>query len=225
MATIIISLGGSLINPRGIDTAYLKRFSTLIKRLSKKNSFVIVTGGGTTARTYINALRQAGFQEPYLSSVGIEATKLHASLVAAFFHELRFPLVSLQEVEKELKKSSVVICGALGFTPNITSDADAAEIAEHLHAPLFINLTNVNGLYTKNPASKGARLIQKISHEAFRKLAHKKAYRAGQHFVLDQTAATIISRARIKTLILNGKGLSYLEKALQGEKFLGTTIT
>ena len=51
---IIISLGGSLIVPKtGIDIAFLKQFKSLIsRRITKGDRFVIICGGGSTARRY-----------------------------------------------------------------------------------------------------------------------------------------------------------------------------
>ena len=52
--TYVISLGGSLIAPEGgIDWKFLKKFRQLIMAAVKRgNRFVIITGGGITARSY-----------------------------------------------------------------------------------------------------------------------------------------------------------------------------
>ena len=224
MATLVISLGGSLIVPKEIDTAFLKNFSAIIKKISKKNKIVIVTGGGATARRYIVSVRKKNLHEKFSSLVGIESTKLNAALVAAYLSRFHILPDSLEEVEKELKDHGVVVCGALGFTPNMTSDGDAAQIAAYLEADIFINLTNVDGLYDKNPRERGARLIKKISFKNFKKIADKIKYSAGQHFVLDQVAAGILSKVKIKTFIINGRNLKNFMNVLKGKVFIGTMI-
>ena len=223
--TIVFSLGGSLIIPNTINIRYLKKFSLLIHKLKKKYKIVIVTGGGTTARRYINALRKVKLEEPYTSLVGIESTKLNASLVAGFLNHFHLIPDSLSEVKKTLNKEGLVVCGALGFQPEMTSDGDAAMIATHLKANCFINLTNVNGLYTKNPfTSISAEFIPKISISNFNKIVSKMKFKAGQHFVLDQNATKIIHKHKIKTIIINGNKLKEIEKFLDNKKFLGTII-
>jgi len=105
--------------------------------------------------------------------------------------------------------------------PNMTSDGNAAEIAELIKADFFINITNVKGFYTSNPkTNKTAKFIPQISFEDFMKIVNKIKYKAGQHFVLDQSAAKIINRAKIKTYIVNKE----LKKCLNGKSFEGTII-
>ena len=58
MKTIVISLGGSLIVPDKIDIPFLRKFREIINKHKTKYKFIIVTGGGSTARKYINALSE-----------------------------------------------------------------------------------------------------------------------------------------------------------------------
>ena len=100
----------------------------------------------------------------------------------------------MKEVKNLLSKNKVVFCGALRYAPNQTSDATAAKLASYLKTD-FINLTNVPGLYSSNPAkNKNAKFISEISWEDFKKKAMSIKYKPGQHFVLDQTASALIKK-------------------------------
>jgi uridylate kinase len=225
MKTVVFSLGGSLVVPDNIDVAYLKKFKELITKLKKRFKIVIVTGGGKVAREYMAALRKVKLEEPYTSIVGIETTKLNAALVGGFIGQEHLVPNELKEVKKSLSKSNVVVCGAVGFMPEMTSDGDAAMIAAYLKASYFINLTNVDGLYTANPkVSKTAKLISSISFEDFALNVGRIKFKAGQHFVLDQSASKIINKERIPTAIINGKKIKEVENFLLGKKFKGTII-
>ena len=81
---IVISLGGSLINPGKVDYDFLKQFKKVISKLNHK--FIIVTGGGKIAREYIEALRKEKLNEKILSLMGIKTTKLNAMLVSNFLN-------------------------------------------------------------------------------------------------------------------------------------------
>lgn len=219
---VVFSLGGSIIIPGEVDVNYLKKFVLLVKRLSKKEKIVVVTGGGITARKYINSLN--GHNVNTKSHVGIISTKLNAALVLGFFNRVERLPDSLKEVKKSLRRNNIIVCGSLGFQPNMTSDGDAAEIARYLKARLFINLTDVNGLYDKNPKLKNAKLIPRIGFYGFLRKANKFKYKPGQHFVLDQCAAEIIVKSKIKTCIINGRRFKDIENCFLGKKFLGTVI-
>ena len=56
-------------------------------------------------------------------------------------------------------------------------------------------------------------------------IVNKIKYEAGQHFILDQAAAKIICRAKIKTLIINGEKLDNVKKYLEDKTFRGTLIS
>jgi uridylate kinase len=225
MKKVVISLGGSVIVPDKVDYNYLKKFKKLILKFSKKNKVVIVTGGGSTAREYINSVKRISSKELVNSVVGIAATRLNARLVAGVFDKTESIPEDMKEIKKAIRKNNLVICGALGMQPNMTSDGNAAEVAELIKADFFINITNVKGLYDKNPKTcKNAKFIPEISFENFMKRVNKIKFKAGQHFILDQSAAKIIDRAKIKTYIVSSD-LKNVERVLKGKKFEGTIIS
>ncbi len=224
MRTIVFSLGGSLIVPDEIDALFLEKFAVFVKKLAKSYNIIIVTGGGRTARKYISAGEYERFQDAYLSLVGIESTRLNASFVAGFFDTFRFVPHSFAAVRAQLKKYRIVVCGALGFIADMTSDGDAALLAKEVHAELFVNLTDVDGLFTKDPKIPGAKLVEKIQWRAFLEIAHKVGFKPGQHFVLDHKAAHMIGRYKIRTVIVNGHDLKNVEQCIAGKPFKGTLI-
>lgn len=223
MKTIVISLGGSVIVPDTVDFTYLNHFKTIIRNFSRKNKVVIVTGGGKTAREYLRPLQAAKLPERVASLVGIASTRLNARLVAGIFGITNPVPETVEDVVRALKTHTVVICGALGERKNMTSDGNAAEVAARLGADYFLNITNVKGLYTKDPHLKGATFIPCISYEDFLTIINKINYRAGQHFVLDQAAARLIKQFKIKTYII-GRDLPNLTRCLGGKSFIGTVI-
>ncbi|MBT6995684.1 UMP kinase [Candidatus Woesearchaeota archaeon] len=224
MKKVVISLGGSIIIPDKVDYGYLKKFSKFIKKFSKKNKVVIVTGGGSTARKYIDGMKHINSNPDMLSIVGIASTRLNARLVSGVFDIKDEIPEKLLDVKKFLRKRNLVICGALGMQKNMTSDGNAAEVAELIKADYLINMTNVKGLYDKNPkTNKSAKFIPEISFKDFMTRINKIKFKAGQHFVLDQSAAKIISRSKIKTCIVNND-LKNLNKLLNEKKFVGTVI-
>ena len=220
----MISLGGSRIVPDDVDDGFLLKFKRLLDSHRDKR-FVVVCGGGSTARRYIGALRKLGKGTRSQSMEGIAVTRLHAGFLARFFgkevnEDVPF---SMRKVKNLLAKNRVVFCGALRYEKRNTSDGTAARIAGYLKCP-FINLTNVRGLYSSNPkTNKNAKFISSISWEKFYGIASKVKFEAGQHFVLDEAAARVIRDKRIVTYIVGS--LSAMDGVLSGAKKIdGTKI-
>ena len=144
--------------------------------------------------------------------------------MARFFGKIandEIPL-SMKKVKNLLAKNRVVFCGALRYRRKNTSDGTAAKIAAYLKCP-FINLTNVKGLYSSDPSkNKKAKFISEITWKNFIKVARKVKYKAGQHFVLDQSAARTIQDKKITTYLVGS--LSAIDKILKQKKFTGTII-
>ncbi|MEK6850056.1 MAG: UMP kinase [Nanoarchaeota archaeon] len=226
MRIFVISLGGSLIIPDKINFAFLNKFKKEVRKNYKKTRFVVVCGGGSVARKYISALKMENKSERDLSNAGIMATRMNAKFLIEFFGKEangKLPF-DMNEVANNLYKNNIVICGALRYAVNETSDGTAAKLAHFLSCG-FINMTNVKGLYTSDPKkNKNARFISKITWKDFEKMAKKMKFEAGQHFVLDQSAAEIIRKRRIKTYIIN-ENIVNITKIVDGNKFIGTTIS
>ena len=224
---VVLSLGGSLIIPNKIDIEFLKHFKKIILKNSKKYKFVIVCGGGNTARNYINGLdlKNQKKTEFFQSLLGISVTRLNARFMTYFFDKDANKGIphDMKTVKNMLKFSNVVFCGALRYAKNQTSDTNAAKLANHFKTE-FINLTNVKGLYDKYPKQfKSAKFISEIDHTEFLKQANKIKFKPGQHFVLDQNAAKIIKKYNITTHII-GQDLKQLDNLLNEKHFIGTII-
>ncbi|MAG39913.1 UMP kinase [Candidatus Pacearchaeota archaeon] len=219
----VISLGGSRIVQDEVDLEFLKEFRKLISSHPSKK-FVVVTGGGKTVRTYVKAMRKLGKTTKQQSKVGIAITRFHAIYLMKLFGESANSILpkTMKKVESQLRKNHVVFTGALRYGPKQTTDSVGAKLASHLGCS-FINLTNVKGLYTANPkTNKNAKFIKNISWKDFNGRAQKIKYSAGQHFVLDQTAAKVILKNKVTTYIVGS--LRELDKIIRKKSFKGTLI-
>ncbi len=221
---ITISLGGSQIIPKEINLQYLREFKKILLKNSNKYKFIIVCGGGNIARKYISALKKEKINTKLQSLAGISATRMNARFMNYLFNidpKMGIPHTT-KKLKQYVKKQQITFCGALEYKPNQTSDSTAAEIAKAFKSK-FINITNIKGLYTKNPKKfKNAKFIPEITWEKFDKMANKSKFQPGQHFVLDQTASKIILKNKIPTYILGN--LKELNNLLNNKNFSGTII-
>ena len=87
---IIISLGGSLVAPNEIDTAFLKVFKkSIMKNLNSKRFFIFV-GGGKICRNYQKAMLEFGADNTERDVIGIDVSRLNARVVRQVFNEAAF---------------------------------------------------------------------------------------------------------------------------------------
>ncbi|MBM3247214.1 UMP kinase [Candidatus Pacearchaeota archaeon] len=221
---LVLSLGGSLIIPSEINLDFLKNFRELINKNKKKYKFVIVCGGGSVSRKYIQALAKDNKSEYLQNLIGISVTRLNARFMSYFFNkdpEKGIPQ-SMKDIKNLLERNDIVFCGALRYSPDQTSDATACKIAAYLHSD-FVNLTNVKGLYDKNPKEPGAKFIPKATIAEFNKIVMSIPNKPGMHAPVDHVAMKVIKTNKIKTYIL-GPDLSQFQNLLNNKDFIGTII-
>jgi uridylate kinase len=219
----VISLGGSLIVPDAVDSAFLKKFRTLILSYIRKRQFFIVAGGGRTTRHYQeHGRRIASLSTDDLHWLGIHATRLNAHLLRVIFGNMAHGEV-LHHGQFEKSATRPIIIGG-GGEPGGTTDKMAVKFAGAYGAREVLNLSNINALYDKDPRKyKNAKPIFKIGWKAFRKMFAAEA-EPGFHGPFDPVAAKLAQKLGLRVVILNGKNLKNLKNYLDGKAFVGTVI-
>lgn len=224
---IIISLGGSLIVPDGIDWKFLRGFKALIEEeISSGKSFILVTGGGRTARAYIDA---AGLVAPVSDEdrdwLGIHSTRLNAHLVRTVFRDHAYPRINTNPHDLDdfyLAKDPILV--AAGWRPGHSTDYDAVLLGKYLDATKVINLSNISHVYDKDPSvSPDAKRFEKMTWKEFRSLVGEE-WSPGLNAPFDPIAARLAEQEGMEVAILSGKDLPNLKAYLDGESFEGTVI-
>lgn len=221
---IIISLGGSLIVPGDIDSQFLKKFNKLIRGLvGEGRRFVIITGGGRTARNYQEAAKAiVALHNDDVDWLGIHATRINAHLIRTIFHDLAYPVIVKHPNEKINWQGSILV--AAGWKPGFSTDYDAVLIAKKVGAKTIINLSNISHVYSGDPKKdKDAVPFDNISWEAYRKIIPTE-WLPGLSCPFDPIASKLAEKSKLEVLITNGGDLANIKKALLGLKFNGTTI-
>jgi uridylate kinase len=219
----VISLGGSIIVPDEIDISFINAFKQLIEEESGKgNTFIIVTGGGKTARRYQKAALQiSSASDEERDWLGIGATRINAQLMKAAFSERAYPKV-VENPTLKIKTGKKIII-ASGWKPGFSSDMDAVLLAKNLKADTVINLSNTDYVYDKDPKLPGAKPLEKISWKEFKEIVGKK-WKPGMNAPFDPIASRLAEKLRLKVVVMNGKKLECLKNFLDGKPFTGSVI-
>jgi uridylate kinase len=222
MKRIVIKLSGRVFGMDSVKT--LKDYAALFSEISKSCQPVIVAGGGNIARHYINHARSSGADESTLDELGIEISRLNAKLLIYALRNKAYPHppTTLPEVKQAVDSGLVVIAG--GLHPGQSTNGTAALIAEKIGAEEFLNATDVDGVYDKDPNKyENAKMFKQIELGVLRRILVHEETMAGGYDLMDIVALKIIERSKIKTRILKAD-LKDLERAVRGE-MVGTTIT
>ena len=222
--TIIISLGGSVIVPNDVDIKFLKNFKKTIESYIKKgHKFVLICGGGKTARKYQEAASDISMVDNLqLDWIGIMATRMNAHLVKTIFGRQAEDII-VHNPTKKIKFSNSILIAA-GWKPGWSTDFDAILIAKQLKVKEIINMSNVDYVYDKDPRKyKNARAIKHIPWKSFRKLVGS-SWRAGLNAPFDPIAAKEAEKLKLKVTVM-GKNLDNLRNYLDGKDFRGSTIS
>jgi uridylate kinase len=154
--------------------------------------------------------------------IGVMATRLNAQLVRALMADWCSEEVVIDPSRADSFTGRVLV--AAGWKPGFSSDYDAVILAERFNAPVVINLSNIEQVYTADPRSDpGAKPIEAIGWADFIRLVGDE-WTPGKNVPFDPVASRHAAKLGLRVLCAAGKNLANLEKILRGEDFLGTTI-
>ncbi|MFI5260591.1 MAG: UMP kinase [Candidatus Paceibacteria bacterium] len=222
---VVVSVGGSLIVPDGIDTDFLTRFKSLVlEKVQRGFTFSIIAGGGKTARRYQDAANVVTPLSRYdLDWIGIHSTRLNAQLLRNIFVGYAHPQV-VKNPTIDIEADEPIIIAA-GWQPGCSTDYDAVLMAKNIGATRLVNLSNIDYVYESDPRKDpAAKKIEKISWAAFRKLIPEE-WDPGLSSPFDPVAAKEAESLGIEIAIINGAKLEEFSNYLDDKPFIGTIIS
>lgn len=215
---LAIKIGGSIaFDEKGPRTNYFKKLIPVIKKVKNKTSLLILgIGGGKYIRNYYRGISDLGLSKKKMEWLGIDLLKANANLLSFLF--LGKSVFNLDKIPK------AKILTIAGIKPGRSTDANTALLAEKFKVDLFIMLTDVAGLYTKDPKKyKEAKLLRKISYSELDKFFPQRIS-PGNYGIIDPLALKVIKRSKIHTFIIKGKDpkliLDILNKKKRGTEIL-----
>lgn len=230
MQRVAIVMGGSILAPPEPDTAFLGQVANSLAAWSKQRRLFVVVGGGSPARKAIEAARACGVAEGDLDRIGIQATRLNAQGLACILRKqgvncnLEIPHTTAQAL-RMAEQHDLVVMG--GTVPGHSTDYVAVELAIDGKCERFVNATNVDGVYTRDPNKhKDAQFKPALNFEELLGIIEEREWStAGAAGVVDGPSTVLIASKGVTTCVANGRNLENLGKAVLGQKFHGTLVT
>jgi uridylate kinase len=223
----VISLGGSIIAPHGVDVEFLKGFHHLVEghlAADAARKLIIVCGGGSLARDYMAALREVtpGARPEDLDWVGIAATRMNGELLRRALRAWCVEDLVIDPTAVSVFAGRVLL--AAGWKPGFSSDNDAVILAQRFSAHTVVNLSNIAKVYSDDPRTNPqARPLDRLTWKEMLDIVGGD-WTPGKNTPFDPTAARAAAQSHIKVVFAEGRDLANLSRLLAGEPFVGTVI-
>ena len=210
---VVIKLSGRLLYPPNTDYIIgVTRVVSELEGMGFKVGFVV--GGGELARRYIEALRRLGLNEGLLDLMGIEASRLNASMLAKALYprSTLTPPTSIEEALRAVQTGLIPVMG--GLQPGQSTNAVAASLAEAGGGSVVLNaLKGVDGVYEDKPEG---RILKRLSYGDMERIIESFEKKAGTYTLWDRVALDIVRRSRIKVVFFDGSNPRNFIEALMG---------
>ncbi len=223
MDSVVISIGGSILVPGSNDSEYIARLAAMLKDLSDSVRLAVVCGGGKTARYYADTGRELGGDTYQLDVLGIGVTRLNAQILSLALGDMPDRVSeSPEETASKAAPGRIAVMG--GTEPGHTTDAVAMMVASCMDADRVVNATSIDAVYTDDPRKNpDAERIGEMTIGRLREIIYKK-HGASRSGVFDPLGVRIAAEKKIDIMIVDGRNLEELRKAILGERFDGTFV-
>jgi uridylate kinase len=230
MRRVLLKVSGEAL--QGKDSIHdhdtLQHITGILKQVTGKGVQVsIVMGGGNiwryrdmqTSDIERTKSDRLGMLATVFNAIALEQACAEQGVEAVTMSTIELPGLSEQFVtahaDSYLKQGVVVLCAGGTGNPFFTTDSAAALRACELQCDSLIKVTNVDGVYTADPAKdKSARLLKSITYEE----ALQNGYQ-----VLDLTAFALCKEQKLPICVCNINDATIVIKAILGEP-VGTII-
>lgn len=228
---IVIKIGGSLLFTKNktIDIKKITEFCDIIKSRKNSSTNVIICGGGLLARDYIDAVRSFGGSEALCDLFGIDISRINSKLIIASLQDTAYPHVpkSMQELSTAMLFDKTIVMG--GLQPGQSTTSVALEVAEFIAAEEIVILTDVDGIYDKDPNKHSdSQLLSHLNYNQLQEiiinLKDNNQAAAGEYRIFDNVSLQILKRSNIKVFVMSGKDLKEFKKFWTGQKNIKGTI-
>ena len=230
---IVLKLSGEALQGKlgfGIDPQVLESIARQVKEIKDLGVEVTVVVGGGNIFRGLQASSTTGMERATADYMGMLATAINGLALQDAFERLDVPCRVQTAIEiskvaepyirrraiRHLEKGRVVIfVGGIG-SPYFTTDTTAALRAMEIGADVVLKATNVDGVYTADPAvDRHAKKYERLRYMDVLKRGLK---------VMDATAVSLCMDNSLPIIVFNLNHAGNIRRAVCGEP-VGTTVT
>jgi uridylate kinase len=132
------------------------------------------------------------------------------------------PMMTEDQIASHIDGNRILVVG--GLKPGQSTNAVAARMAEITQANVLVNVTDVDGVFDKDPKRyTDAKLLAVVSAAKLRQIVSSLPSDPGTYPLFDKRALEIVERARIEVWFVNGQQSQSIVGAVT-EKRIGTRL-
>lgn len=226
--TILIKLSGESLSGsigHGLDFEYIKKICMEIKMIHDEGVRVgIVCGGGN----FLRGRDAHEMDRETADYVGMMATVMNSLVLKDMFRQVGCEVynqsglyvgiidkIDSDKAKKALNDGKIVVFGGGTGKPFFSTDTGASLRAIDIGADMIIKLTNVDGVYDKDPNKySDAKMYDTVSYETV--IDNKLG-------VMDMEAIEMCRNNKIEIVVMNIDTKNGLSRIIHGEK-IGTIV-
>jgi aspartokinase-like uncharacterized kinase len=217
----VIKIGGSLAE----DPERLRALCTKLSEFAKKYAIIVVPGGGRFAdvvRDFDQRFTLSSGISHRMAILGMDQFGLLLSQIIP--NSCATYLLNDAKQLSEIRVVPIFLPSRLMFKEDplenswdVTSDSIAAYVASRLHVAKVLLVTDVDGIFTKDPRKHAdATLIEKLSAEELLKLNKRTS--------VDSFLPKLLLDVQVDCYVVNGKHPERIEAILTGQQATCTLI-
>ncbi|MBN1358218.1 delta 1-pyrroline-5-carboxylate synthetase [Candidatus Bathyarchaeota archaeon] len=217
----VVKVGGSLSE----EPKVLIKFCAKLSQLAKNYGLVVVPGGGRFADVVRDSDEQFNLSSSVSHRMAILGMDQFGMLLAQITpNSCATYLLGDAKHLSQTEAVPIFLPSRLLFKENplknsweVTSDSIAAYVAGMLQASKLVLVTDVDGVFTEDPARKDAVLIEQLSPEELLKFNKRTS--------VDRFLAKLLLEAPVDCYVVNGKYPERVEAVLAGQQTTCTLIS
>lgn len=222
------SLAGNNADKRGLDDEYVTKICNKIKKIHDMGARIgIVSGGGNFMR---GGRTSKVIDREVADYMGMMGTVMNALALYDGFNRLGCPvylqsglnvdapmvnMLDVNDAKRALSEGKIVVFGGGTGKPGCSTDTASAMRAVEIEADMIVKLTNVDGVYDKDPNKyDDAIMYEKVT---FDEVLEKELG------VMDLSSMEICRENNIEIIVMNIDREDGFEKLIKGDK-VGTRV-
>ena len=219
---VVLKIGGSVLGSPPSATL-VREYVKVIRRIRRQDhSIAAIVGGGPISRDYIGQAERLNLSKAERDWLAILVSRVNARFLIDALGGL--PKVVPETVEalvEIFRTRKVAVMG--GLKPGMTTDTVASLVAKAVNADVLVKASDQEGIYTSDPRKDpSSKKLERLSYGELKNLLAGE-HEPGIHRILDPVAVEVLSRNKIRVVVLNGFHPENVLTAIEGTP-VGTII-